>query len=968
MENVITTLENFGFVYFGVYIDAFTNGDGKIEKRTILPTGWQTFAETSLNLIWDKNYGILREPNAVAVLTELSNISTIDVDRPDECAILDKLKKECKFYVKTRKGFHFYYKNNKDLERRKMCGVADINTQLLYICPEYQEFRYTSSQVVEYKNKKGGKSAVKKYTGYELFGDKYKYEMIKSDKLVEMSSEVVDWCKQLIMNNKTKVRNVAERKEKSFITDPNIEIKIFNIEQLRAIYEIFSNSIIFEEDKEKPFNLFSEFTTWRDIGYISRHLNNSEEAFKLFDEYSRKVVKYKNACEIDNRIAYYQNNKYEEQFEYGGVLHKCKKLNKKLFSECLLTLYSQNMFASTKIKTQYLFVEDNFKYFDDWIENKKVLMVKSPYGTGKTHAFKELIKKYDFKRVLFITYRQSLAWNLIIDLEKLGFKSYQDRKKEELDLKKEDKLIIQLDSIHLLRTKMNMFSKEAVYPQYDLVVMDEIEGILNHMSFSKINQLSIEHILRQILIKSTKILCLDGDLGNRSVDYIDSVFKNNYFILENKYISTKKEFIFTNDKELFEKKMDESIKAGKKIVVPSMIARECENIRIKYGEDKKVIVHTSIERNKKILMDVNNKWNTADILTYSPCVEAGVDFTVEQYFDDCFGILSNDSTSYRAFSQMLNRVRYLKNNTIWIYTGTFNFKEYDAIYTYNDVEEDMFLDVEKTPLVNILIHNKVEENNTRSYFIPCFLQMIKDKGYTFKYIEKEKDKKAEKKDEREINYNKKELILNSEDITQERLTQIMKNEAANIDNREDYYAKEKMLYKLRWHLEEINEEVLDNIYNKNHVLKNYLLTKIEKEDRDLKKFEYLKKSKFDKIDYMTEIMECVEDGVVNYDKINKIVNNKKFKTLFSKNKQNKKIESPKSVNSLLETYGYKISSKKKNKKVDKKVITTYNYFVEEIKIIQDYNKRIENEEADALELLKDVEGDEDNDIVEVGKI
>ena len=63
------------------------------------------------------------------------------------------------------------------------------------------------------------------------------------------------------------------------------------------------------------------------------------------------------------------------------------------------------------------------KIFNDFITSKKqILAISSPYGTGKTYTFKKLIP--DFKKILFITYRQSLANSLFNELKNEGFKNY----------------------------------------------------------------------------------------------------------------------------------------------------------------------------------------------------------------------------------------------------------------------------------------------------------------------------------------------------------------------------------------------------------------------------------------------------------------------------------------------------------------------------------------------------------------
>lgn len=934
MESVLKTLKNFNFVYFGIYIDAFRNTNNELKKRALLPNGWDSIDCVKMENVWDKNYGIARKPNAVAINTELSNITTIDVDKPDECDILDDLLKECKFYVKTKKGYHFYFKNDEEIPRRKMCGVADVNTHLLYLCPEYQEFKFNNTVDNEYTNKKTGKVVkTKKYVGYELIGDKYKYEIVKKEKLVAMSDKIKEWCIKLInTDNKNVVKR--EKKEKEvMITDPNHETNIFDIEQMTAIYDIFHDG-----------NLFDNYASWRDIAYISRHLNNSEEGFKLFDKYSRKADKYKLEPEINNRLAFYGNNEYEENFEYGWVLHKCKKLNKGLFADCLKKLYVKKTLDSTKIKTQHIYINENKKYFDNWMNKSKVMMIKSAYGTGKTTAFKNIIKDYKPKKILFITYRQSLAWSLLDELKNdFGFDSYQNR--AEFDIKTKERLIIQLDSIHLLRGTVNMFTNKCSYPEYDLVVLDEMEGLLNHLSFSKLNQLIIEHTLQQILKRSDKVLCLDGDLADRSVDYIESIFNDDYFILENTYKPNKKHFIFMNNKNSFDEKIEEALKSKKKIVVVSMSSKECEIIREKYEDKYKVVIHNGIQKNKKLLLDVNKYWKKCDILVYSPTVESGVDFT-QVHFDMCFGLLSSESTSYRAFLQMMNRVRNFKDNNINVYTGTLSFKEYDAIFTYNDVEAELYSDMDKTPLIKVLIHNKVEENNTRTYFMPCLLELIKNKGHTFEYIE---TKRTKKEDKEEV-YNKKACILEARDITKEELTTIIQNERRNIDNRDDYFAKEKMLYKLRWHLDDLDEETFDKIYNKNSILQNYALYKMSDEDRKEEKYNYLKKIKFDKVDMIKKIEECIDEEI-DYDKINKIINSKRYKVLFSNNKKVKSLVSTNGINGIISNYGLRVNREKINDKVNGKSVTTYKYVVDNMDIINEYLDRMDNK----VEVVKEME-------------
>jgi hypothetical protein len=58
--------------------------------------------------------------------------------------------------------------------------------------------------------------------------------------------------------------------------------------------------------------------------------------------------------------------------------------------------------------------------------SKKSLIVRSRYGSGKTTFLQRLIKERKPKRVLFITYRQTLARDIMKNFSKLGFKNYLD--------------------------------------------------------------------------------------------------------------------------------------------------------------------------------------------------------------------------------------------------------------------------------------------------------------------------------------------------------------------------------------------------------------------------------------------------------------------------------------------------------------------------------------------------------------
>jgi len=86
------------------------------------------------------------------------------------------------------------------------------------------------------------------------------------------------------------------------------------------------------------------------------------------------------------------------------------------------------------------------------------------------------------------------------------------------------RLIIQLDSLKRLNYQ-DYITLENYIPDYDLIVVDEMEGILNHFNAKTLNgKEETYNILRRLISDTKKIFCLDGDLFNRSLDYLTEYY------------------------------------------------------------------------------------------------------------------------------------------------------------------------------------------------------------------------------------------------------------------------------------------------------------------------------------------------------------------------------------------------------------------------------------------------------------
>lgn len=940
------------FITFPIHISAFTNEEGKVKKDCSLPPGgWQKLTQSKpIDLVYKKGEGKIK-PNGIGIVVENSGLSAIDIDRPEKCRILEQLKTDCGFWVQTKNGFHFYFKKEDVLERQKRCGVADINTGLLYYCPTYS---------------------------HKDTGEEYHYKLMKSGELTEMPQYAIDWCIDLIatadeVEPKKVVKKGKKNTEEKIVIRPDLEIAKFDLKTVKDIVEILYDA-----------KVLHKYNGWRDTAYMIRHINNSEESYKIFDKYSKLVAEEKckaKGLSIDcekykkkTRPMFFGNGEYNLNFDENGVLIKCGKINPEKFKTCLQYLYKSKWEDElTHMNFQFIYPDDksNDAMFNDWMRHYKCLGIRSAYGTGKSYGFKKLIERYGFERVLFITYRQSLAHSLILELrEKFNFVSYLD---EDVSLLTANRLIIQLDSIKKLNGGFNLFTQQDGMPKYDLIILDEIEGTLNHLSFESIDQHSIHNYLVRLIKKAPKVLALDGDMSDRSYDFISDLCPSYKFYV-NDYKPNKKHFLFTHNLNTFNKAIESDLANGKRIVVASMTKAYTERLKIQYESKYKVIIHNSIEKNKDILMNVNEEWTKCDLLVYSPSVESGVDFNIRQHFYRCYGVLESDSTTYRAFNQMLNRVRYYEKDEIMcLMSEKMIYRVNEILYRFDEMRMTKYFGLEQNNLIDILIHNDTERINSTNYFMCSFINAITAKGHTHKYLN---DKPQIQKQSISVKKHTMDAISNAKNIDGDTAQYLQLQSKKNCEiTRDEHYSLEKYHYSriFKTDIDEINPDWLEDRYDKKHIPRNYekmIGYRYDDEpDKILKNFEMKKidemKNILLKIGFIISKNEIIKEKAIPYNNafeyIKTKINTKEFKTLFNNSRQVRELNVLSIFNESLENYGFELKKKKLQGKraiplavgadgvspYGKREID-YEYSLEYTEIIADY-REMKNEELQQLE-------------------
>jgi hypothetical protein len=364
----------------------------------------------------------------------------------------------------------------------------------------------------------------------------------------------------------------------------------------------------------------------------------------------------------------------------------------------------------------------------------EMVCVRAGMGTGKTVAMKRFIKKhfsYNTKG-LVVTFGRTLSKKYHEDLQTEGFKNYLDCENPVI---MDNKVIVCLDSLRRIGMR-----------NPDYLFIDEALSVFLHFNSPLMFGTNEIAILLELLILQAKTVffldaCIDNAFMVKVVKYFTDMKRVTPVWIYNTYIRETNRLV-----ELYTHVGDESFKASpkcKNILAYSAIVHICSLVK----EKKKVVVCSSTkgfttllghtlevlfpelkigiynsDTTKIILQqseDVINtrKWNTYDVLIYSPSITAGVSFE-ELHFDVLVGYLVNSifTPSVDITLQQLFRVRRLKEGNMYLYVYN-QAKEVRVPVTDEEIEQVLSIDnhlVEKHYDIGNSIHfssqQKIEDD------------------------------------------------------------------------------------------------------------------------------------------------------------------------------------------------------------------------------------------------------------------
>lgn len=543
------------------------------------------------------------------------------------------------------------------------------------------------------------------------------------------------------------------------------------------------DSIVLEIFKALPSSVWNSRNSWINMGIcaysIGCSINTWIEASKQSPKFQPGVCKQEwdtfNKRNVTVGTLFYYLKKHNSE-KYHELVKKYMYESNKPRNLSDVYAYGDASLSvpDLEINNKYIFNKpekepDNaqkkvIRILEEFHNNDKIacLAVKSAYGTGKTVMLRSIIPHY--KRIMWVSYRRTLTYDLGAKFQKLGFSNYLT---DNIGPNTE-RLFIQNESIQRVCDIVN-----GSIASYDLVIFDEIESILSSSDSMTHKGLNLQNfnILMGIARKSKKCIFMDGDISNRSLQYINNICqrmndnKKQMKYIQNTY-SSKKELIISNQEKEFNAEIIKRIKNNEKLYVACMSASDAtflyEKLQKETKKDILLIISTMNDNKKKFIFDnINTELQKYDCVIATPTVESGVSFDVEDYFAQIYSIMADKSTTPRGFFQMLGRVRYPVNTKIKVLNRCFK-RNNVALWTVEKVKK---FDKEYCELINSRNYyklsgvdafgnfkkqseyelnyqfNEVERLNSSKYYFMDYLHLLAaEKGYIIQDEQKEKTK------------------------------------------------------------------------------------------------------------------------------------------------------------------------------------------------------------------------------------
>jgi len=297
-----------------------------------------------------------------------------------------------------------------------------------------------------------------------------------------------------------------------------------------------------------------------------------------------------------------------------------------------------------------------------YVFRDKHLFIKSGTGTGKTFQIMKQFGKIEQKKILFVCYRTSLAYDLCTYKNHPAIGELDVGHYLEEDIKNGERMpnifMCQLESLHKFSDKVRFF---------DIVVFDESENIISQLNNLKRGcAVSRTRLCLSYILQKKPIICMSANLGQRTFNFVRKFSNREIYAIKNTY-QDKTDYVA----ELYmgwEEKIYSLARAGKKLAIAVNSCAKAELLYAAFCEMKiNALLMTSKTKssNFEVMKNVNESWVKFDVVIYTATIEAGVSFDVKGHFDYiCGNFKSKQSNNYLSQFQSLFRVRHPVEKTL----------------------------------------------------------------------------------------------------------------------------------------------------------------------------------------------------------------------------------------------------------------------------------------------------------------
>ena len=287
-----------------------------------------------------------------------------------------------------------------------------------------------------------------------------------------------------------------------------------------------------------------------------------------------------------------------------------------------------------------------------------------------------------------------------------------------------------------------------------------------------------------------------------------------------------------------EEEIENQLNENKKVAIVSMRSEKAklyyDQLKAKYPT-KTIYYYTGKSddiQKRDHLSDVKTHWGEADVVLYSPTIEAGVNFDCAHFYK-IYGIVSSGSTS-----QMLARIRKVEDNNILILNESLNDRPTSNYCEIGEVKEALIhtrsnilkyeyvineegeevrrrKDFDTYDLISLYNHTEAL-NKEAFYFMPYLRELGLSKGYQFKTTEEVKKKTPKEKSLGRITD-----IINAANMMQAEKDDLEMKQKKGEASESDKLKLEKYWLKRRIGVDLLDETIMAQYYKKEDTIDNF---------------------------------------------------------------------------------------------------------------------------------------------------